>query len=125
MPRLYLNEIFADVRNNEATDIFQNAVGRESISPVLLEDFPNRNFESLTNPRAQVQHLVELSNRVNEVAVINGVEERVSFVQERVNIGTEILGRLARTGLTLDARYLSRLASYREALAIFRDETDL
>lgn len=125
VPRLYLNEIFADVRNNEATDIFQNAVGRESISPVLLEDFPNRNFESLTNPRAQVQHLVELSNRVNEVAVINGVEERVSFVQERVNIGTEILGRLARTGLTLDARYLSRLASYREALAIFRDETDL
>lgn len=125
VPRLYLNSIFADVRNNEATDIFQNPVGRELISPVLADEFPDGNFEALTNPRAQVQHLVELSNAVNETAVIGGIEQRVVFIQRRVDTAIEILNRLSQTGLTLDPRYQSRLTSYREALALFRDETDL
>lgn len=125
VPRLYLDRIFADVRNNEATDIFQNSVGRELLSPVLPDEFPDGIFESLTNPRAQVQHLVELSLAVNDVAVSGNIEQRVALVEERVGIGIEILNRLSQTGLTLDPRYLSRLASYREALALFREETDL
>ncbi|KBZ68613.1 hypothetical protein K875_01169 [Mycobacterium [tuberculosis] TKK-01-0051] len=125
VPRLYLDRIFADVRNNEATDIFENPVGRELLPPVLPGEFPDGNFESLTNPRAQVQHLVAVSLAVNEIAVSGNIEQRVSLVEERVGIGIEILTRLSQTGLALDPKYLSRLASYREALTLFRGETDL
>ncbi|MCF4119874.1 hypothetical protein L1785_02675 [Antribacter sp. KLBMP9083] len=123
VPRVYAPGLLSDLRYNEAGDIYNRTQLREQVfaQPILAE-FENRDFSSLTNPQAQVLHLVGLSRDVFALGSITSTSERLDALQARLQHARRTFEMLASAGLALDPRHRARIESYELAVSAFRRE---
>lgn len=118
IPRVFVSEFLSDLRTTEVADILEIA------SPSPLDSLATSAVEDvldLSNPEAQVHHMVELSLVAAAVANLP-LPERFGYVQYLVEAALERFSAVARSNVSVEGRYVARLRSYAEALALFDRE---
>lgn len=126
VPRIYLPALLSDLRSNEAEDLYRGTVNGAILFPEALRSkFSSRSFDSLSNPEAQCQHLLNLAADVTVLASNNDLRSRLDAVTTRISSALSNFDRIRSAGLELDPRYVNRLNSYADALLMFRKSVAL
>ena len=118
IPRILVRELLSAMRTTEIADILELAPTGEFTT--LATAMPS-SVTSLSNPDAQVRHLVELSVLASSIADLR-LPERFDAVRNGVEDAISKFERLAELNISVDGRYVSRLRSYSEALSLFDRE---
>jgi len=118
IPRIFASEFLSAMRTTEIADILELAPTNEFES--LTSAMPD-SVTSVSNPDAQVRHLVGLSLLATSIADLPR-PERFSAVRTGVESAMDRFSRLAKLNISVDGRYVARLRSYSEALSIFERE---
>lgn len=125
VPRIHVSKLWTPIRNNEAEDLFDTAVGRPMFSKSLRAHFDRHSFDSWGAAEAQHQHLSVLATRVDRLGKIASLPDRLDAVEMNLEEAIDRFAEIAAEGITLEGRYVSRLRSYREAVTLFRASESL
>lgn len=119
-PRVHLGRLWSPVRIDEVEYLHGSSLKSRIFSKSLSAFFDTNDFDAWSRLQAQEHHLELLAKRANRLASLADIDDRLDVAEKELKRAITLFQEIDALGIAVERRSFNLVASYAEALSMFR-----
>ncbi|WP_341946211.1 hypothetical protein [Microbacterium sp. LWH11-1.2] len=124
--RFYMERLWSPIlASAEADNLYDSDLQDQVFTPEELQLITGRSFDEIGVVDAQLQFLTGLSRQAQLITGIDGVAQRLDYVQSSLSAAEELFGAIDNEGIPMSGRYRGRVRALASGIERFRGAESL